>query len=111
MKYDVDVDGTICTQSNPDYQNAKPFVDRIEILNDLFDKGHTVIYCTARGMGRTNNNQKEAIDLMYDFTKKQLDDWGVKYHMLFLGKPAGDLYIDDKGMKDVNFFNQMESAL
>jgi len=41
-------------------------------------------------------------------TVKQLNDWGVKYHQLFLGKPAGDIYIDDKGMRDVDYFNQME---
>ena len=108
MTYVVDIDGTICTQSNPDYENAKPNIKRIEIINDLYDKGDTIIYCTARGMGRSNNNQEDAIRLMYDFTKKQLDSWGVKYHMLFLGKPAGDIYIDDKGMRDVDFFNQME---
>ena len=110
MNYVVDIDGTICTQSNPDYQNAKPIYKRIRVLNELYDKGNTIIYCTARGMGRTNNNQKEAIDLMYDFTKKQLDAWGVKYHMLFLGKPAGDLYVDDKAMRDIDFFQQMENT-
>ena len=110
MKYVIDIDGTICTQSNPDYQNAEPFLDRIKILNELYHKGNTIIYHTARGMGRTKNNQDDAIALMYDFTKKQLDNWGVKYHMLFLGKPAGDLYIDDKAMRDIDFFKQMEDA-
>ncbi len=106
MNYVVDIDGTICTQSNPDYENAVPIKERIEILNRLYDEGHTIIYQTARGMGRTKNNQSESISLMYDFTKKQLDSWGVKYHMLFLGKPAGDVYIDDKAIRDLDFFNQ-----
>ena len=88
MNYVVDIDGTICTQSNPDYENAEPIRERIEILNRLYEDGNTIIYQTARGMGRTENNQEEAISLMYDFTKKQLDSWGVKYHMLFLGKHA-----------------------
>ncbi len=30
---------------------------------------------------------------------------GVNYHELFMGKPAGDLYIDDKGIKDEDFFS------
>ena len=38
-------------------------------------------------------------------TKKQLDNWGINYHSLFLGKPSGDFYIDDKGIKDEDFFN------
>ena len=104
MIYIFDIDGTICTQSNPDYENAKPFLNRIEKINELYLSGSTIIFQTARGMGRSNNNQKIAIDLMYEFTKKQLDSWGVKYHSLFLGKPAGDIYVDDKGIKDLDFF-------
>ena len=42
--------------------------------------------------------------MFFNFTKEQLEEWGVKHHDLFLGKPAGDLYIDDKGMKDEDFF-------
>ena len=104
MKYIFDIDGTICTQSNPDYENAKPFLERIARINQLYVEGHTIIFQTARGMGRFNNNQKEAIDLMYEFTKKQLDTWDVRYHDLFLGKPSGDIYIDDKGVNDEDFF-------
>ena len=55
-------------------------------------------------MGRTENNQSKAYELFYDLTVEQLNKWGVKYHDLFLGKPSGDLYIDDKGVKDVEFF-------
>ena len=60
---------------------------------------------TARGMGRTNNNQIKAIKELYQITKNQLDIWGVKHHQLFLGKPKADLYIDDKGINDKRFFN------
>ena len=55
-------------------------------------------------MGRFENDAKTATDKFYDLTKEQLDNWGVKYNQLFLGKPSGDIYIDDKGMKDENFF-------
>ena len=41
---------------------------------------------------------------MYDFTKKQLDSRGVKYYMRCLGKSTGDVHIDDKGIKDEDFF-------
>ena len=43
--------------------------------------------------------------MFYGFTKNQLIEWGVKHHDLFLGKPAADFYIDDKGIKDEDFFN------
>ena len=104
MKYVFDIDGTICTQTDGDYSKAEPLKDRIEKNNKLFDENHVIIYLTARGMGRTNNNVVESYKLFYDFTKKQLDDWGVKYHDLFLGKPAADIYVDDKGIKDVKFY-------
>ncbi len=55
-------------------------------------------------MGRSANDRDYAYNEFYDLTKQQLDHWGVKYHKLFLGKPAGDYYIDDKAIKDINFF-------
>ena len=99
MIYGFDIDGTICT-TDCDYSEAKPYLEVIAKINALFEEGHTIIVFTSRGY-------KSGKD-WYDFTKKQLDQWGVKYHMLFLGKPAGDVYIDDKAMRDIDFFSQME---
>jgi histidinol phosphatase-like enzyme len=105
MTYVFDIDGTICTKtSSPRYEDCKPIVDRINKINELYDNGHTIIFHTARGMGRSNNSVAFAYAGFEFFTKKQLEDWGVKYHQLFLGKPSGDIYIDDKGTKDENFF-------
>jgi hypothetical protein len=106
--YVFDIDGTICQKfcelDGNDYRESKPFFDRIEKNNLLYESGNTVIYCTARGMGRTDNNVIESYKLFYDFTKQQLDEWGVKYHDLFLGKPSGDIYVDDKGENDKEFY-------
>lgn len=104
MTYVFDIDGTICSLTGGDYESAKPLVDRIQIINRLFDEGNRITLLTARGMGRSNNNRTMAYDLFYDLTTQQLKEWGVKYHDLFLGKPSGDFYIDDKGIKDVEFF-------
>ena len=35
MKYCFDLDGTLCTKRNLDYQNAEPFKERIETVNSL----------------------------------------------------------------------------
>jgi len=104
MVYVFDIDGTLCTTAESEYENAQPLVDRISKVNELYDEGHSIILQTARGMGRTNNDSIHAYKLFYEFTKQQLDEWGVKYHSLFLGKPSGDIYIDDKGIKDYDFF-------
>ena len=103
--YVFDIDGTICTLSNGKYEDAKPLKERIAHVNNLYDEGNTVIFQTARGMGRFKNNKEKAEKLFYELTVKQLNSWGVKYHELFLGKPAGDFYIDDKGVNDKDYFN------
>ena len=105
MTYVFDIDGTICSKTDGDYTQAKPFYDRIKQVNHLYDEGHTIIFLTARGMGRHNNNFVDARRDFYDLTATQLRQWDVKYHQLFLGKPSGDYYIDDKGVNDEDFFN------
>ncbi|MHA2055389.1 MAG: hypothetical protein ACW99F_17560 [Candidatus Hodarchaeales archaeon] len=105
MTYVIDIDGTICSNTGGDYKNAKPILDRIKIVNKLYDEGNTIIFLTARGMGRSSNSAAFAEKSFRELTEKQLKDWGVKYNQLFLGKPAGDFYIDDKGIKDEDFFN------
>lgn len=105
MKYVFDIDGTICTVTEGDYSKAVPYERRIQLINELYDLGHQIIFHTARGMGRTQNDPVTAIKMFYDFTRDQLNSWGVKYHDLFLGKPSGDIYIDDKGMNHDDYFN------
>ena len=39
-------------------------------------------------------------------TEQRLEEWGAKYHDLILGKPAGDVYIDDKAVEANDFFNE-----
>lgn len=106
MIYVFDIDGTICTKVNDgDYSKAKPLAERIDVVNKLHDAGNTIIFQTARGMGRSSNSVAWSHKAFYELTKNQLDDWGVKFHALFLGKPAGDVYVDDKGIKDTTFFD------
>ena len=110
MTYVFDIDGTICTIVNGEYEKAEPIANRIAIVNQLHDEGNKIIFQTARGMGRTTNSPAYAHSAFYELTRKQLIDWGVKFDDLFLGKPSGDVYIDDKGMRDIDFFTTMESS-
>lgn len=96
MKYMVDIDGTICTNTHGDYEKAEPLTDRIAKLNELFDQGHEIHYWTARG-GTTGLNWSI---LMLN----QLKDWGVKYTSANIGKPVYDVWIDDKAVSDAEFF-------
>ena len=104
----VDIDGTICSENDgkpkteKDYLAAEPYMDRIEKINRLYDEGNTIVYWTARGATR-------GIDWT-DVTRKQLEEWGCKYHELILGKPHADLFIDDKGVNCNDFFKTTESC-
>lgn len=103
--YVFDIDGTICTKEpKQTYADCKPLTSRIEEINYLYDLGYKIVFHTARGMGSSNNNVIEATHKWYALTQQQLKDWGVKHHLLVFGKPAGDLYIDDKGTSDVEYF-------
>ena len=104
MKYVFDIDGTICTNTDGEYQKAEPYPDRIKKINKLYDSGNIIIFLTARGMGRSDNSIVYSVASFKELTKNQLEEWGVKYHDLFLGKPSGDIYIDDKGVSDESFF-------
>ena len=88
----------------PKYSFAEPFPDRINKINDLYDSGNIIIYFTARGMGRGKNSVKIAYDACYQQTYEQLLSWGCKFTTLMLGKPFGDVYIDDKAISDKDFF-------
>ena len=104
MNYVFDIDGTICTNTYGDYSKAEPLFKRIQKINELFDQGNRIILLTARGMGTSDNNVEMAKLRWEALTKEQLTVWGVKYHQLFLGKPSGDFYIDDKAVSDSDFF-------
>lgn len=100
MVYFVDIDNTICQtdikSKFPDYKDAKPFFDRIDKINRLYENGNTVVYWTARGT-------LSGID-WFSITKNQLDEWGAKYHNIMMGKPYYDIFIDDKAINSELFF-------
>jgi predicted adenine nucleotide alpha hydrolase (AANH) superfamily ATPase len=42
MTYVFDIDGTICSLTEGDYENASPFVDRIKKINKLHEQGNEI---------------------------------------------------------------------
>ena len=98
MIYCFDIDGTICTITEGDYELAEPFYDTIEKINKSFNDGHTIYFFTARG-------STTGIDWR-QLTEKQLRTWGLKYDQLFMGKPTADLYIDDKCINIKDWVNK-----
>jgi len=106
MKCHIDIDGTICTVDSAckdtlmRYHNAEPILERIEKVNRLYDEGHTITYWTARG-------SESGLDLE-ELTRGQLAAWNCRYHTLTMGKPAYDIYIDDKSYNVDTFWPMVE---
>jgi len=96
MKYLVDIDGTICTNTYGEYTLAEPYLDRIDRLNRLFDEGHEIHYWTARG-------SSSGIDWT-ELTLYQIAKWEAKHTSVQLRKPVYDLWIDDKAINSETFF-------
>ena len=96
MKYFIDLDNTLCLNEKSDYANSKPIPERIRYVNDLKTQGHTITIWTARGA-------TSGID-HYELTIKQLEEWGVNYDKLLMGKPSYDVYIDDKSFNVDSFW-------
>ena len=91
----IDIDGTICTEGE-EYHLAKPIPKVIKKINKLYENGNKIILFTSRGVYSG-----------YDWsvlTKKQLQDWNVKYHELYFKKPYADYYIDNKAI-DILYWN------
>ena len=86
----VDIDETICFyKGERNYPDAKPNLNNIKKINNLYNEGHSITYWTARG-------SVTKLD-WYETTKNQLKIWGCKYHNLSVGeKPPYDLLICDK---------------
>lgn len=104
MNIYIDIDNVICHsdvasdgKEDYSYRDAKPIHETIEKVNALYRKGHRITYWTARGT-------ETGIDWR-DMTIKQLNRWGCKYHSLEMGKPAFDVFIDDKAYNVNQFVN------
>ncbi len=87
-----------------DYKKAQPLYDRIAHINRLFDEGHEIHIWTARGTVSGTDYT--------ELTKKQMEEWGVKYTSLQVGnKPHFDMYICDKSFNSESYFHRLKIGL
>ena len=88
MQIVIDIDGTICTEERTfERSMAKLLPGARDSVQELFNAGHTIILYTARGWNE------------YNMTKDWLDQNNVPFHQLVMGKPGGDVWIDDRAIK------------
>ena len=113
-----DLDDVICYRDKEEgkvekYFSCKPYYHMIEIIIQCYEQGAHIVVYTARGMTSFAGNPHDIYDNLYQLTVNQLDDWGVKYHKLVMGKLHYDLLIDDKAANsfDVSGIDWMKDQL
>lgn len=99
----IDLDGTICEQTSGGtaYRDAKPVDVVIDRLRVLRRAGWKIVIHTARGMRSWIAQTPE--ETYGQMTRDWLLRHRVPYDELVFGKPAGDLYVDDKGASIAEF--------
>lgn len=94
------MDGTICTEERMFSRSlAKPLPGAIENINKLYNEGHTIVIYTARTW------------MEFEMTSEWLKNNGVLYHQLMMGKPIGDLWIDDRALNFNNNWDQIAEVI
>lgn len=91
MKIIIDIDGVLCEEGEdwqtPPYRERCPLPGAVAAVKDLFKRGHHIIIFTARHWED------------YADTWNWLQRHGIPYDTLIMGKPLGDVYIDDKAIR------------
>jgi len=98
----VDIDDTISFTLNRDWANAKPNLQLISKLNDLYDSGWEIWYVTARG-SLSCKTRSEAEEKYRPIILDWFSKYNVKYTGLSFNKILASYYIDDKSFKPEEF--------
>ena len=102
-----DLDDVLCHRSSNEggikkYYSCYPDKKMIEIVNKLYEQGATIKIYTARGMSVFSGDVNKIYSNLYNLTLEQLNDWGIMYHELVMGKLHYDLLIDDKALNSID---------
>lgn len=107
----VDIDDTLLTTINRDYENSRPKMEVVVGLRALKDAGWRIVLHTARGQGRSGGN----IELVREDVTREVvtfcAKFDVPYDELILGKVWAAVYLDDKAMRPGEFAAQYKKLL
>lgn len=94
----IDLDGVLATEERTfERPLAAPLPGAVEAIRQLRAAGHTVVVYTARGWAE------------YRYTKQWLDDNGFEYDGLHMGKPIGDVWIDDRAIRHESWDDTLQA--
>lgn len=102
----IDLDDTLCSTIEGDYQNSVPKADVVARLKDYKERGFEIAISTSRNM-RTYSNSVGRINAhTLPIIIEWLDRHGIPYDEIYVGKPwcgEGGFYVDDKAIRPDEF--------
>ena len=98
-----DVDDTILTTENRQYEYSQPKLEVIRGMRALKAAGWFIYLHTARGMGRSNGDIESVREEVIEEIEKFCRKFDVPYDTIQIGKPYGAFYVDDKAMRPEEF--------
>ena len=110
----IDLDDTICSTKNGDYENSIPKEKVIKKIKEYKNLGFEIIIYTSRNMRTYKGN----VDLIKANTLpiiiRWLEKFDVPYDEIIVGKPwpsFGGFYVDDKAIRPDEFVNLTYSEI
>jgi capsule biosynthesis phosphatase len=105
MRIVIDLDGVICPIKQPDesYTDLLPLPGAAEKIRTLRAAGHCIIIQTARHMKTCEGNVGLVVRKIGQITLDWLTRHGIEYDEIHFGKPNGQVYIDDRGLRFENW--------
>ena len=110
----IDLDDTICSTKNGDYENSIPKEKVIKKIKEYKNLGFEIIIYTSRNMRTYKGN----VDLIKANTLpiiiRWLEKFDVPYDQIIIGKPwpsYGGFYVDDKAIRPDEFVNLKYSEI
>jgi capsule biosynthesis phosphatase len=110
LRWVFDLDNTLVTKPeiSGKYESVRPNRKVISFVQKLFNTGHHIIINTARGMLSCNEDINTITKNVKPCIELTLKKYDIPYHELILGKPYGDVYIDDKAVNSNDWFGSQE---
>ena len=104
----IDLDDTICSTQNGDYENSQPKPEVIAKMQDLQQQGFEICIHTSRNMRTYSGNVGKITANQVPIILSWLQRHNVPFDELVVGKPWGGhegFYVDDRAIRPAEFVN------
>ncbi len=102
----MDLDDTICSTKDGDYENSTPHADVVEKLRQYKALGFEIVISTSRNMRTYSGNigkiSANTLPIIIDWLNRH----DVPYDEIYVGKPwcgHEGFYVDDKAIRPAEF--------